>query len=64
VEVSYSAEFFRWYAEEAVRLDGRITTAPAGGGRIITPLQPVGVSYLIVPWNFPAATDMSQRTLS
>jgi succinate-semialdehyde dehydrogenase/glutarate-semialdehyde dehydrogenase len=54
-EVAYSAEFFRWYAEEAVRLDGRITTAPAGGGRIITLLQPVGVSYLIAPWNFPAA---------
>jgi succinate-semialdehyde dehydrogenase / glutarate-semialdehyde dehydrogenase len=54
-EVSYSAEFFRWYAEEAVRLDGRVTTAPAGGGRILTVLQPVGVSYLISPWNFPAA---------
>jgi succinate-semialdehyde dehydrogenase / glutarate-semialdehyde dehydrogenase len=54
-EVAYSAEFFRWYAEEAVRLDGRVTTAPAGGGRILTILQPVGVSYLISPWNFPAA---------
>ena len=54
-EVAYSAEFFRWYAEEAVRLDGRVTTAPAGGGRILTLLQPVGVSYLISPWNFPAA---------
>lgn len=54
-EVTYSAEFFRWYAEEAVRLEGRVTTAPAGGGHILTLLQPVGVSYLIAPWNFPAA---------
>jgi succinate-semialdehyde dehydrogenase / glutarate-semialdehyde dehydrogenase len=59
-EVAYSAEFFRWYAEEACRLEGSFLTAPAAGGterraRILTMLQPVGVSYLISPWNFPAA---------
>jgi succinate-semialdehyde dehydrogenase/glutarate-semialdehyde dehydrogenase len=54
-EVAYAAEFFRWYAEEAVRLTGEIATAPAGNNRIIVLRQPIGVSLLITPWNFPAA---------
>jgi succinate-semialdehyde dehydrogenase / glutarate-semialdehyde dehydrogenase len=54
-EVLYAAEFFRWYAEEAVRIDGSLATAPSGSNRIMVQRQPVGVSYLITPWNFPAA---------
>ncbi len=54
-EVVYAAEFFRWFAEEAVRLDGAITTAPSGANRIMVLRQPVGVSVLVTPWNFPAA---------
>jgi succinate-semialdehyde dehydrogenase/glutarate-semialdehyde dehydrogenase len=54
-EVTYAAEFFRWYAEEAVRIDGAVTTAPAGTNRIMVLRQPVGVSVLVTPWNFPAA---------
>ncbi len=54
-EVVYAAEFFRWFAEEAVRLDGSVTTAPAGANRILVIRQPVGVSVLVTPWNFPAA---------
>jgi succinate-semialdehyde dehydrogenase / glutarate-semialdehyde dehydrogenase len=54
-EVSYAAEFFRWYAEEAVRMEGALVTAPAGTNRILVQHQPVGVSVLITPWNFPAA---------
>ncbi|MBO0837417.1 MAG: NAD-dependent succinate-semialdehyde dehydrogenase [Actinobacteria bacterium] len=54
-EVAYAAEFFRWYAEEAVRIDGSISIAPSGANRIMAIRQPVGVSYLITPWNFPAA---------
>ncbi len=54
-EVAYAAEFFRWFAEEAVRLDGRFSTAPNGQGRLITMRQPVGPCYLITPWNFPMA---------
>ena len=54
-EVLYAAEFFRWYAEEAVRLSGSLTVAPSGANRIMVAHQPVGVSYLITPWNFPAA---------
>ena len=54
-EVTYAAEFFRWYAEEAVRIDGGIMTAPSGANRIMVLRQPVGVSVLVTPWNFPAA---------
>jgi succinate-semialdehyde dehydrogenase/glutarate-semialdehyde dehydrogenase len=54
-EVAYAADFVRWYAEEAVRLDGRHTASPDGGSRIITAPQPVGPCLLITPWNFPLA---------
>ncbi|HEV2373039.1 MAG TPA: NAD-dependent succinate-semialdehyde dehydrogenase [Streptosporangiaceae bacterium] len=54
-EVTYAAEFFRWYAEEAVRIDGGLSTAPSGANRIMVLRQPVGVSVLVTPWNFPAA---------
>ena len=54
-EIVYAAEFFRWYAEEAVRLEGSLSVAPSGANRIVVVHQPVGVSYLITPWNFPAA---------
>jgi succinate-semialdehyde dehydrogenase/glutarate-semialdehyde dehydrogenase len=54
-EVTYAAEFFRWFAEEAVRIEGRFATAPNGQGRLITMQQPVGPCYAITPWNFPMA---------
>jgi succinate-semialdehyde dehydrogenase/glutarate-semialdehyde dehydrogenase len=54
-EIAYAAEFFRWYAEEAVRIQGMTTTAPSGTNRILVQHQPVGVSVLVTPWNFPAA---------
>jgi succinate-semialdehyde dehydrogenase/glutarate-semialdehyde dehydrogenase len=54
-EVVYAAEFFRWFSEEAVRLHGTVVDAPGGGGKQVVLHQPVGVSYLITPWNFPAA---------
>lgn len=54
-EALYAAEFFRWYAEEAVRINGDVGIAPAGGNRILVQYQPIGVSLLITPWNFPAA---------
>jgi succinate-semialdehyde dehydrogenase/glutarate-semialdehyde dehydrogenase len=54
-EVLYAAEFFRWYAEEAVRLEGEIAVSPSGANRIVVMYQPIGVSLLITPWNFPAA---------
>jgi succinate-semialdehyde dehydrogenase / glutarate-semialdehyde dehydrogenase len=54
-EATYAAEFFRWYAEETVRMDGQLTTAPGGTNRIMVVHQPVGVCVLVTPWNFPAA---------
>jgi succinate-semialdehyde dehydrogenase/glutarate-semialdehyde dehydrogenase len=54
-EVTYAAEFFRWYAEEAVRTGGDFGSSPAGGTRTIVTHKPVGVAALVTPWNFPAA---------
>ena len=54
-EVSYAAEFFRWFAEEAVRTPGDFRHSPSGDKRILVTHQPIGVSLLITPWNFPAA---------
>ena len=54
-EVTYGSEFFRWFAEEAVRIDGGFMTAPAGGSRFLVAKQPVGPCILITPWNFPMA---------
>jgi succinate-semialdehyde dehydrogenase/glutarate-semialdehyde dehydrogenase len=53
-EVLYAAEFFRWFSEEAVRTSGDFRMAPAGDKRILVTHQPIGVSLLITPWNFPA----------
>jgi len=54
-EITYGSEFFRWFAEQAVRIDGRYATAPNGQGRLLTMKQPVGPSLMITPWNFPLA---------
>ncbi|MDL5159786.1 NAD-dependent succinate-semialdehyde dehydrogenase [Actinomycetospora termitidis] len=61
-EVRYAAEFFRWFAEEAVRIGGELRTAPGGANRIATVHRPVGVALLLTPWNFPAA--MATRKLA
>ncbi|WP_425419439.1 NAD-dependent succinate-semialdehyde dehydrogenase [Oricola indica] len=54
-EATYSAEFFRWFSEEAVRADGLITHAPASGARIVVQHKPAGIAVLVTPWNYPAA---------
>ena len=54
-EVTYGAEFFRWFSEEAVRISGRWATAPNGATRLVTMKQPVGPTLMITPWNFPLA---------
>jgi succinate-semialdehyde dehydrogenase/glutarate-semialdehyde dehydrogenase len=54
-EVAYAAEFFRWFSEEAVRIDGDYRTAPNGNNWLLVMRQPVGVALLATPWNFPAA---------
>ena len=54
-EITYAAEFFRWFAEEAVRIDGQYAVAPNGASRFLVMRQPVGVCLLVTPWNFPMA---------
>jgi succinate-semialdehyde dehydrogenase / glutarate-semialdehyde dehydrogenase len=54
-EVAYAAEFFRWFSEEAVRIDGGFAVAPNGQGRLLVMREPVGPCLLITPWNFPLA---------
>src|SRR5919206_248527 len=54
-EVAYASEFFRWFAEEAVRIEGRYAVSPNGQGRLLVMKQPVGPCYAITPWNFPMA---------
>ncbi|MFE6887651.1 NAD-dependent succinate-semialdehyde dehydrogenase [Streptomyces sp. NPDC057694] len=54
-EVAYAAEFFRWFAEEAVRIDGGYATSPDGRNRHLVLRQPVSPCLLITPWNFPLA---------
>ncbi|MGA5699795.1 NAD-dependent succinate-semialdehyde dehydrogenase [Peterkaempfera bronchialis] len=54
-EVAYAAEFLRWFAEEAVRIDGGYLVAPGGGSRVVVMRQPVGPCLLVTPWNFPMA---------
>src|SRR5262249_10156750 len=54
-EITYAAEFFRWFSEEAVRIDGMGTRAPSGADRVLVPRPPLGASGLVTPWTFPAA---------
>ena len=54
-EVTYAAEFFRWFSEEATRANGLLTRAPASGARILVHQKPAGVAVLVTPWNYPAA---------
>lgn len=61
-EAGYAIEFFRWFSEEAVRIGGDYRLSPDGGKRIIVDREPIGVSLLITPWNFPAA--MATRKLA
>lgn len=61
-EANYAKEFFRWFAEEAVRVSGDYRLSPAGDKRIVVDREPIGVSLLITPWNFPAA--MATRKLA
>ena len=54
-EITYAAEFFRWFSEESVRIAGRWSVAPNGATRLLTMKQPVGPCLFITPWNFPLA---------
>lgn len=53
-EWELSVDQFRWYAEEARRMYGRIVESRVPGGRIEVHHEPVGVVGAFTAWNFPA----------
>ena len=61
-EAAYAAEFFRWFSEEACRVPGDFRLSPSGDKTIVVDHRPLGVAYMITPWNFPAA--MATRKLA
>ena len=54
-EILYAADFFNWFAGEALRIDGSFKVNDKGTGRVIVMRQPVGPCLFITPWNFPMA---------
>jgi succinate-semialdehyde dehydrogenase / glutarate-semialdehyde dehydrogenase len=54
-EIAYSAEFFRWFSGEALRIDGNYKVAGNAASRVLVMRQPVGPCFFITPWNFPMA---------
>jgi len=54
-EITYAAEFFRWFSGEALRIDGNYKVAGNAASRVLVMRQPVGPSFFITPWNFPMA---------
>ena len=54
-EIAYAAEFFRWFAGEALRIDGCFKVAGNAQSRVLVMRQPVGPCFFITPWNFPTA---------
>jgi succinate-semialdehyde dehydrogenase / glutarate-semialdehyde dehydrogenase len=54
-EITYAAEFFRWFSGEALRIDGNYKVAGNAASRVLVMRQPVGPSFFITPWNFPTA---------
>ena len=54
-EMNYANGFISWYAEEGKRIYGETIPATQQNKRLFVHKQPVGVTAVITPWNFPAA---------
>ncbi len=54
-EWALSIDQFRWHAEEARRIYGRIIESRVPGGRLEVSHEPVGIAAAFTAWNFPAA---------
>jgi acyl-CoA reductase-like NAD-dependent aldehyde dehydrogenase len=54
-ELDYALGFTWWFAGEAERVQGTISTPSTPGRRVFTVKQPIGVAVALVPWNFPVA---------
>ena len=54
-EIAYGASFVEWFAEEGKRVYGDVIPQHQADKRILVLKQPIGVSAMITPWNFPNA---------
>lgn len=54
-EIDYASGFTWWFAGEAERIQGTVSTPAAPNRRLFTVKQPIGVAVALVPWNFPIA---------
>lgn len=54
-EWSLAVDQFRWYAEEARRIYGRVIESRVPGGRFEVLHEPIGIAAAFTAWNFPAA---------
>ncbi len=54
-EIAYGASFIEWFAEEGKRTYGDVIPQHQADKRILVIKQPIGVSAMITPWNFPNA---------
>ena len=54
-EVNYSLSYFKYYASEAIRINGDLISSPFPNQEIKVTRHPVGVAAIITPWNFPLA---------
>lgn len=49
-ELTYALGFTWWFAGEAERIQGTVSTPSAAGRRIFTVKMPIGVAVALVPW--------------
>ena len=54
-EIAYGASFIEWFAEEGKRAYGDVIPTHQADKRVLVIKQPIGVSAMITPWNFPNA---------
>lgn len=54
-ELAFSAEYFRWFAEQSRRPAGEVIPNEAADRRHLTLRRPAGVVASLTPWNFPCS---------
>jgi succinate-semialdehyde dehydrogenase/glutarate-semialdehyde dehydrogenase len=52
-EVTVSADLLTWFAGEAARIHDRVSQGPTEGMELCVKREPVGVTAILTPWNFP-----------
>ncbi|GAA4617316.1 MULTISPECIES: NAD-dependent succinate-semialdehyde dehydrogenase [Saccharopolyspora] len=54
-EIAFSAEYFRWFAEQARRPQGAVVQEEVAVRRHLVRRKPAGVVASLTPWNFPCS---------